>query len=133
MIAPVVLCVDDEVMVLTSLESALKKAFGDEITLEFAENAKDGLEILNELLEDNEQIAMVISDYIMPGMKGDEFLKKVAHSFSRRLIEPGICFALNAHSRYVITNLKLSALFILSANSLVSITLISMGCLQNQS
>jgi len=82
---PVVLCVDDEVMVLTSLESALKKAFGDEIALEFAENANDGLEILNELLEDKEQIAMVISDYIMPGMKGDEFLKKVHELSSNTL------------------------------------------------
>jgi len=71
---PVILCVDDEVMVLESLKREIKEKFADRFLYEMAETADDALEIIAELQEDNAGIIMIISDWLMPGMKGDEFL-----------------------------------------------------------
>jgi len=71
---PVILCVDDEVMVLESLKREIKEKFADRFLYEMAETADDALEIIEELQEDNAGIIMIISDWLMPGMKGDEFL-----------------------------------------------------------
>ncbi len=74
---PVILCVDDEKVVLTSLKSQLKRYFGKEYSIETAESGEEALEILEELEDDSIEIPLVISDQIMPGMKGDELLKNV--------------------------------------------------------
>ena len=63
-----ILCVDDEDAILESLEFTL----GGEYRLFTASSAEEGLEIL-----DREEIALVISDQVMPGMSGVEFLEKV--------------------------------------------------------
>ena len=70
-----ILCVDDEKFVLNSLKEQLKTKFENKYTIELAESGEDALEILKELTDENTEIPLVISDYIMPGMKGDELLK----------------------------------------------------------
>ncbi|MBE9184077.1 response regulator [Microcoleus sp. LEGE 07076] len=72
---PVILCVDDEVVVLNSLKIQLKKEFGDAYLYEVAENADEAMEIIEELKkEDESHILVIVSDWLMPGIKGDEFL-----------------------------------------------------------
>ena len=63
-----ILVVDDEDAILESLEFTL----GTEYRVFTARSAEEGLEIL-----DREEIALVISDQVMPGMSGVEFLEKV--------------------------------------------------------
>ena len=41
---------------------------------EVAENAEDAMEVINELSEDGYDILIVVSDWLMPGVKGDDFL-----------------------------------------------------------
>jgi DNA-binding NtrC family response regulator len=77
----VILCVDDERMILDSLKSQLHRAFGNKYLLEIAESSDEALEILEELLEDNVSSLVIISDWLMPGMKGDEFLIKAHELF----------------------------------------------------
>lgn len=72
-----IICVDDEVVVLESLKEQLKRKLGKTYTIEVAENAEEALDLLEELQEDAVEVALVISDQIMPGMKGDEFLVQV--------------------------------------------------------
>lgn len=72
----VILCVDDEQIVLSSLETQLRRYFGDEYIIELAQNANDALEIIDELKEDNLDLELIISDFIMPGMTGDKLLIK---------------------------------------------------------
>lgn len=72
-----ILCVDDEEMILTSLESLLEKYFGHFCNIELAESGEDGLDIITELIEENVHVVVIISDWLMPGMKGDEFLLRV--------------------------------------------------------
>ncbi len=73
---PVVLCIDDDSTVLDSLKIELKKFFEPDCSIEIVNNGEDALELLQELIQEQLEVAVVISDYIMPGMKGDEVLKK---------------------------------------------------------
>ncbi|MCC3406178.1 MAG: response regulator [Microcoleus sp. PH2017_10_PVI_O_A] len=74
---PVIVCIDDEPDVLNSLKIELKKAIGDRCIIETAEGGEDALELLEDLQADEYEIALVLSDYIMPDIKGDELLKKI--------------------------------------------------------
>src|ERR687886_2664350 len=77
MTKPVIVCVDDEKTVLKSLKVELKKAIGNEYRIEIAEAGEDAIELVAELLEEGHEVPLIISDYIMPDMKGDELLKRV--------------------------------------------------------
>ncbi|MFN8256290.1 MAG: response regulator [Bacteroidales bacterium] len=69
----VIICIDDEKVILTSLKSQLKKCFGNEFIYETAENAQEGFELIAEHMALDNQIIIIISDWLMPEMKGDEF------------------------------------------------------------
>jgi|JFJP01.1.fsa_nt_gi DNA-binding NtrC family response regulator len=79
----VILCVDDEAVILDSLKMQLKREFGDSYFYEMAESADEALEILNELAVDEVNILLLVSDWLMPGMRGDEFLVQVHHKFPK--------------------------------------------------
>jgi len=70
----VLLCVDDEIIVLTALKDQLRRAFGSEFHIDVAESAEEALELLEELALDGHTLLVIVSDWLMPGMKGDEFL-----------------------------------------------------------
>lgn len=72
-----ILCIDDENIILTSLRVQLRKHFGNDYIYEFAEDANEAFEIIEEFREDGIQLLVVVSDWLMPEMKGDEFLIKV--------------------------------------------------------
>ena len=76
-----ILCVDDEKTILDTLSHQLHDLFGDKYTYEKAESGDEALEILEELNEGGFNTILVISDWLMPGMKGDEFLVKVNDDF----------------------------------------------------
>src|ERR671932_950234 len=73
----VIICVDDETTVLRSLRVELQEAIGDDYLIETAEGGEEALELIEELLEEAYEIPLIISDHIMPDMKGDELLKRV--------------------------------------------------------
>ncbi len=77
----VILCVDDEKVILDSLKIQIRNEFQDKFYYETAECANDALEIIEELQEDDINILIIVSDWLMPGMKGDEFLIQVHQSF----------------------------------------------------
>ena len=72
-----VLCVDDENLVLASLTRELRRMLSADYVIETSEDGEDALDIFQELLEDGYDVPLVISDYIMPGMKGDELLRRI--------------------------------------------------------
>lgn len=73
----VILCVDDEETVLISLKNQLKLHFRDKFRYEMATNANDALDAIQELVGEENLIILIVSDWLMPGMKGDEFLIQV--------------------------------------------------------
>lgn len=76
-----ILCVDDEEMVLTSLKDQLRTHFKDRYEYEFAESADEAFEVVEELNEEGLELLIIVSDWLMPGMKGDEFLIKIHEKF----------------------------------------------------
>ena len=68
-----ILAVDDERIILDSIRMQLEKTFNTKYILEFAESANEALEVVESLTESGIDILLVISDYLMVGMKGDEF------------------------------------------------------------
>lgn len=72
-----ILCIDDDETVLVTLRSFLRQSLEKGSTVEVAESGEEALEILEELEEEGVELEAVISDYIMPGMKGDEVLEKI--------------------------------------------------------
>ncbi len=68
-----ILAVDDEKIILDSIRMQLEKNFNTKYILEFAESANEALEVVESLTESGIDILLVISDYLMAGMKGDEF------------------------------------------------------------
>ena len=77
----VLLCVDDEVIVLTALKDQLRRAFGSDFVIDVAESAEEALELLEELADQGHKVLVIVSDWLMPGMKGDEFLIQAHHRF----------------------------------------------------
>lgn len=78
---PVILCVDDERIVLQSLRTQLQQALGNDYLYEVAENADEAFEVINELNEESISILVIVSDWLMPGMKGDELLIRIHQQF----------------------------------------------------
>jgi adenylate cyclase len=74
---PIIICIDDEPTVLSSLKRELKAALGNDFGVETAVGGIDALELLDDLMEEGSEIALVISDYIMPDIKGDEVLRRI--------------------------------------------------------
>lgn len=72
-----IVCVDDELSILKSLEIELIEAFEDRYIYEFAETADEALEIIDELEGEGTKIFIIVSDWLMPGIKGDDFLIQV--------------------------------------------------------
>jgi len=83
---PVILCVDDEKIILTSLKEQLRRRFHREYTVEIVESGEEALEVVDELLDDHIDLPIVISDHIMPGIKGDELLKQI-HRLSPKTLK----------------------------------------------
>lgn len=87
---PIIICVDDEKIILTSLKNEINDTLKSMFYFEFAESAEEALELISEI-KDGVDIPIIISDYQMPGMKGDELLIKTFknHPNSRRILLTG--------------------------------------------
>ncbi len=82
----VILCVDDEKLVLDALLTQLRAALADEFDFEIAESGEEALQVSNELILQSREIVLVITDQLMPGMKGDQLLKEL-HQLSPETIK----------------------------------------------
>jgi len=69
-----ILLVDDEKSILDCLQEQLERAFGRRFVYEKAESVDEAWEVIEDLQGSGVQIAAVVSDWLMPGTKGDEFL-----------------------------------------------------------
>ncbi len=75
------LLVDDDKTVLDSLRGQLRRAFGDGYLYETAENVPEAWEVIDELHDDGLRTVVVVSDWLMPGVRGDQFLLEVRQRF----------------------------------------------------
>jgi two-component system, sensor histidine kinase and response regulator len=77
----IILCVDDDLTVLRSLRDLLIRVLGSSVRVEIASNANEALELCAEITDEGNRVAVLISDFIMPRMRGDELLV-VMHDMS---------------------------------------------------
>ncbi len=82
----VILCVDDEKIILDSLKEQLIDHFEDQYEIETAEGGVEAIALFKELLEEGYEIPLIISDCLMPDMKGDELLMHI-HSLSPKTLK----------------------------------------------
>ncbi len=72
-----ILCLDDEEQILDTLQRQLRNLLGKCFIFEKATQPADAFEILEELDAEGVQVLAVISDWLMPEMRGDVFLTQV--------------------------------------------------------
>ncbi|MCX7655255.1 MAG: response regulator [Treponemataceae bacterium] len=72
-----ILCVDDEAIIVFAMKQELKRYYGGRFIYETALDAEEALEIIDDLVLQGIEVVVVISDWLMPGMKGDEFLIEI--------------------------------------------------------
>ena len=72
-----IVCVDDDRALLDGLIQQLEVAFSDTHEIEGAESAQEAITLIEELHQGTDVVEMVISDQVMPGMKGAQLLELV--------------------------------------------------------
>jgi CheY-like chemotaxis protein len=77
----VVLCVDDNNEVLQSLRRQLRAGLDGAARVELSNNAERAMERLQALVETNRSGLVIVSDWLMPGLRGDQFVKQVREQF----------------------------------------------------
>lgn len=82
----IILCVDDDRTVLNALRDLLGRALGKSVMVEVVCSGIEALEFQQEVQNNGEEIALVISDYIMPRMNGDELLVQL-HKVTPRTVK----------------------------------------------
>ena len=70
-----IICIDDEASVIYTLKEQLSESFGSTYEILGCESGEEALELIETLENEEKIIEMVITDQIMPGIKGDELLK----------------------------------------------------------
>ncbi len=78
-----ILCVDDEKIVLDSLKSQIKNHFGNRYTYEFAQSVEEAWEVIDEFVDEGTEILIIVSDWLMPDIKGDQFLIEVHQKYPK--------------------------------------------------
>ncbi len=79
-----ILCIDDERIILNSLVEQLEKYFGTEkYIFEQAESAEEAMELLEDLDDEDVEVEVIVCDWLMPGIKGDEFLLDIDLKYPR--------------------------------------------------
>ncbi|WP_338815249.1 response regulator [Bernardetia sp. Wsw4-3y2] len=78
-----ILCVDDDPMILMSLKLQLTQSFDGQFIIETAESGEEALELIDFLGGRDIDTLLIISDWLMPKMKGDELLVKIKDRFPK--------------------------------------------------
>jgi CheY-like chemotaxis protein len=80
----VILLVDDDTFILEVLRIQLERALPEHITVERALSPGEAIEMLEDWKKDNfQELALIVSDYLMPEMLGSDFLLKANELFPK--------------------------------------------------
>jgi len=88
MAKPVLMTIDDDPAVLRAVERDLKSQYADKYRVLRAESGPAALDLLKQLKQRNDAVALLLADHRMPGMTGMEFLAKAAELYpdARRVL-----------------------------------------------
>jgi len=74
---PTIICVDDEPIVLKSLKAELKEMLQNSYSIEMAESGEEAIDLLKDIQKNNGTVELVISDFVMPRMNGQQLLTRI--------------------------------------------------------
>jgi len=77
MTSKAIVIVDDEAIILLSLKQLVMSHFGGRFRCETALDGSSALALVDQCVSRGVDVIIVISDWLMPGVKGDELLKAV--------------------------------------------------------
>jgi response regulator RpfG family c-di-GMP phosphodiesterase len=80
---PPIFCYPEKLMQVWSnlIDNAIQAMNYNRYFYELAESVEEAWEVIEELYEEGIRIIIVISDWLMPGIKGDEFLIQIHRRF----------------------------------------------------
>lgn len=81
MVKPTILAVDDDRGVLNSVERDLRQKYGRDYRIVKAESGAAALEVLVQLKQRGETVALFVVDQRMPQMSGIQFLEQAVQIF----------------------------------------------------
>ena len=73
-----IICVDDQREVLSAIKKDLE-SFSNDYNVVDCESASEADEVITDLINDGEPIALIICDHIMPGENGIDFLARTSN------------------------------------------------------
>ena len=76
-----IMCVDDEKVVLTSLIGQLNQTFGNKYIYEGFTSPEEAWEFIDEQYSEGLSVDLIVCDWLMPRMRGDEFMIRVHKRF----------------------------------------------------
>ena len=80
-----IICLDDDETILNSLGEQLKRFFGDDYAIELIDNSLEVLDVFAELLAEDVEIPLIISDQNMSLMSGDKLLVELHQQYPETL------------------------------------------------
>jgi DNA-binding NtrC family response regulator len=72
-----IICVDDEAIILLALKNELVRRLPPRFHVETAIDAESAMELIERLEGSGVRVVLILSDWLMPGTKGDEFIERV--------------------------------------------------------
>lgn len=81
-----IVCVDDEVTILQVLKAQLNRLFGEQYIYETAQSAEEAWLVIEDLDAEGIEVVIIVSDWLMPNIRGDEFLIQV-HAKSPEMVK----------------------------------------------
>jgi CheY-like chemotaxis protein len=72
-----IVCVDDEAIILMALKRELRTAIGTSFVYESAADGNEALAVIDSLVAEGVRVVLLITDWMMPGLKGDELVREV--------------------------------------------------------
>lgn len=78
---PIVLCVEDDLILLKSLQIELEMYFGNRLIIEIAESVEEAFEVLDTLMQEGSEIIAAISDHQMIPIDGITFFEQLSMKF----------------------------------------------------
>ena len=80
-----IICVDDDEIILDSLGEQLKRSFGNDYSIELIDSSSEVLDVFAELLAEEIEIPLIISDQNMSLMSGDRLLVELHQLYPQTL------------------------------------------------
>jgi response regulator RpfG family c-di-GMP phosphodiesterase len=88
---PAIISDDDEAIILMAMKQELARSLKGRFRLESALDAQSAIDLVDELYAKDVRVVLVLTDWLMPGMKGDELVAiiKRKHPNTRCILVSG--------------------------------------------